>query len=175
MQIAGLRAPSSDGAPVAIGVMADVASSTDASLVERCDRRFHTTVEANLAGGTLLRPATAAIAALPVAGDMSEGTEIQIAGHAEVMGGIFTRSGFAMGAGILMVEVGLVPPAHARNPCAAAARPRRIGHLAPRIARHSGAPEGPRRRGYSVGSWHTRTALTQPSVKSSSAPARKTQ
>ena len=108
MQMAGLRVPSSTGAPVPIEAVADIALSTGASSIERYDRKFRTTVEADLAGGALLGQATAAIDALPLAQAMPQGTEIQSGGDAEVMGDIFTQFGLAMGAGILLVYVVLV-------------------------------------------------------------------
>lgn len=108
MLMGGLRIPSTTGAPVPLGAVADVALATGASSIERYDRQFRTTVEADLAGGALLGEATAAINLLPIAQDMPEGTEIQSAGDAEVMGDIFTQFGFAMGAGILLVYVVLV-------------------------------------------------------------------
>lgn len=108
MLMGGLRIPSTTGAPVPLGAVADVALATGASSIERYDRQFRTTVEADLAGGALLGEATAAINLLPIAQDMPEGTEIQSAGDAEVMGDIFTQFGLAMGAGILLVYVVLV-------------------------------------------------------------------
>ena len=47
-------------------------------------------------------------AGLPIATSMPEGTRIQSAGNAEVMGEISTQFGLAMGAGILLVYVVLV-------------------------------------------------------------------
>jgi hydrophobe/amphiphile efflux-1 (HAE1) family protein len=104
----GLRVPSTTGAPVPLGAVADVALSTGASSIERYDRQFRTSVEADLSGGALLGQATAAIDALPIATNMPEGTEIQSAGDAEVMGDIFGQFAIAMGAGILLVYVVLV-------------------------------------------------------------------
>ncbi len=104
----GLRIPSTTGAPVPLGVVADVALSTGPTSIERYDRRYRTTVEADIAGGFLLGPATEAVNALPVAQDMPEGTSIQAGGDAEVMGEVFTQFGLAMGAGILLVYVVLV-------------------------------------------------------------------
>ncbi|SFD49937.1 hydrophobe/amphiphile efflux-1 (HAE1) family protein [Sulfitobacter brevis] len=107
-KMGGLRIPSTTGAPVPLGAVADVALATGASSIERYDRQFRTTVEADLAGGALLGEATTAINMLPIAQKMPEGTEIQSAGDAEVMGDIFTQFGLAMGAGILLVYVVLV-------------------------------------------------------------------
>ena len=104
----GLRIPSTTGAPVPLFVVADVALSTGPSTIQRYDRQYRTTVEADLADGALLGPASASVAAIPIAQAMPEGTSIQAAGDAEVMGEIFTQFGLAMGAGILLVYVVLV-------------------------------------------------------------------
>ncbi|WP_295511354.1 efflux RND transporter permease subunit [Sulfitobacter sp.] len=107
-RLAGLRVPSSTGSPVPISVVADVALSSGPSKIERYDRQYRTSVEADLAPDGLLGPATQAVMALPIAQAMPEGTSIQSAGDAEVMGEVFTQFGLAMGAGILLVYVVLV-------------------------------------------------------------------
>jgi multidrug efflux pump subunit AcrB len=107
-RLAGLRVPSTTGSPVPISVVADVALSSGPSTNERYDRQYRTSVEADLAPNGLLGPATQAVMALPIAKAMPEGTSIQSAGDAEVMGEVFTQFGLAMGAGILLVYVVLV-------------------------------------------------------------------
>ena len=107
-KMAGQRIPSSSGKPVPLGVVAELALSTGPSSIERYDRQYRTSVEADLADGALLGPATEAINALPVAQNMPEGTSIQSAGDAEVMGEVFSSFGLAMGAGVLLVYVVLV-------------------------------------------------------------------
>ncbi|UXX82791.1 efflux RND transporter permease subunit [Roseovarius pelagicus] len=107
-RMSGLRIPSTTGAPVPLSVVADMALSTGPTSIERYDRQYRTTVEADVADGYLLGPATAAVNALPIAMDMPEGTSIQAGGDAEVMEEIFTQFGLAMGAGILLVYVVLV-------------------------------------------------------------------
>ena len=107
-RLAGLRVPSTTGSPVPISVVADVALSSGPSTIERYDRQYRTSVEADLAPNGLLGPATQAVMALPIAKAMPEGTSIQSAGDAEVMGEVFTQFGLAMGAGILLVYVVLV-------------------------------------------------------------------
>ncbi|MGV8989275.1 MAG: efflux RND transporter permease subunit [Cypionkella sp.] len=102
------RIPSTMGSPVPLGAVADVALATGPSSITRYDRKYRTLVEADLAAGTPLGPATAAVDALPIAKTMPEGTQIQAAGDAEVMGDIFTQFGLAMGAGVLLVYVVLV-------------------------------------------------------------------
>lgn len=107
-RMAGLRIPSTTGAPVPLGVVADVALSTGPTSIERYDRQYRTTVEADIADGYLLGPATEAVNALPIAQNMPEGTSIQAGGDAEIMGEVFTQFALAMGAGILLVYVVLV-------------------------------------------------------------------
>ena len=104
----GVRIPRAGGAPVPLGVVADIALSTGPTSIERYDRRYRTTVEADVADGYLLGPATAAVNDLTIAKNMPEGTQIQAGGDAEVMGEVFTQFGLAMGAGILLVYVVLV-------------------------------------------------------------------
>ncbi len=107
-RMAGLRIPSSTGAPVPLSVVADVTLSTGPTSIKRYDRQYSTTIEADVANGYFLGEATAAVNALPLALEMPAGTEIQEGGDAEVMGEIFTQFGLAMGAGILLVYVVLV-------------------------------------------------------------------
>lgn len=107
-RIANLRVPSTTGEPVPLGAVAEVALASGASTIERYDRQYRTTVDADLAHGALLGQATADIATLPIVQAMPVGTEIQSGGDAEVMNDIFTQFGLAMGAGILLVYVVLV-------------------------------------------------------------------
>lgn len=107
-RLAGLRVPTTTGSPVPLGAVADVALSTGPTSIERYDRQYRTSVEADVATGFFLGEATAAINTLPLAENMPQGTAIQASGDAEVMGEIFTQFGLAMGAGILLVYVVLV-------------------------------------------------------------------
>lgn len=107
-RIANLRVPSTTGEPVPLGAVAEVALASGASTIERYDRQYRTTVDADLAHGALLGQATADITTLPIVQAMPVGTEIQSGGDAEVMNDIFTQFGLAMGAGILLVYVVLV-------------------------------------------------------------------
>lgn len=107
-QLEGLRVPSTTGAPVPLNVVADFSLSTGPTRIDRYDRQFRTTIEADLADGALLGPASAAIAGVPLAQNMPEGTAMQAGGDAEIMAEIFTQFGLAMGAGILLVYVVLV-------------------------------------------------------------------
>jgi len=107
-QMQGMRVPSNTGKPVPLGVIADVALSTGPSSIERYDRKYRTSVEADLADGALLGPAFAEVTAVPLALNMPQGTSIQSSGDAEVMGDIFESFALAMGAGVLLVYVVLV-------------------------------------------------------------------
>ncbi|HEX2148438.1 MAG TPA: efflux RND transporter permease subunit, partial [Pseudorhizobium sp.] len=107
-QLAGLRVPSSSGRQVPVIAVADVRLSTGPSVIERYDRNYRVTVEADLAEGVALGPAMAAVQQAADALQMPEGTSIQAAGDAETMNEIFSSFGFAMGAGILLVYVVLV-------------------------------------------------------------------
>lgn len=107
-RMAGERIPRAGGAPIPLGAVAEVSLSTGPSSVERYDRKYRTSVQADLAKGALLGPATAAVAKIPVAQSMPDGTSIQPAGDAQVMGEVFSSFGLAMGAGILLVYVVLV-------------------------------------------------------------------
>lgn len=107
-RMSGLRIPSTTGAPVPLSVVADVALSTGPVSIERYDRQYRTTVEADVGKGFLLGEATKAVDALPIALAMPQGTQLQPAGDAEVMGEVFTQFGLAMGAGVLLVYVVLV-------------------------------------------------------------------
>lgn len=107
-KMAGLRIPSTTGKSVPLSVVSDVALSTGPSSIERYDRQYRTTVEADLTPNGLLGPATEAVSKLPIAKNMPDGTSIQSAGDAEVMGEVFTSFGLAMGAGVMLVYVVLV-------------------------------------------------------------------
>ena len=107
-RMSGLRIPSTTGAPIPLSVVADIVLSTGPTSIERYDRQYRTTVEADVADGFLLGPATSAVNALPIAQNMPAGTRIQAGGDAEVMGEVFTQFALAMGAGILLVYVVLV-------------------------------------------------------------------
>ncbi|SEN72765.1 hydrophobe/amphiphile efflux-1 (HAE1) family protein [Pseudorhodobacter antarcticus] len=108
LRMAGIRIPSSTGAPVPLSVVADVALSTGPTAIDRYDRQYRTTVEADVAKGYFLGQAAEAVNGLPIALAMPEGTAVQAGGDAEVMGEIFAQFGLAMGAGILLVYVVLV-------------------------------------------------------------------
>lgn len=104
----GTRVPTNTGRMIPLGVVADITLSMGPTMVERYDRQFRTLVEADLATGALLGPASAAALSVPIALDMPEGTSIQSSGDAEVMADIFSSFGLAMGAGLLLVYVVLV-------------------------------------------------------------------
>lgn len=107
-RLAGFRVPSSQGTMVPLFAVADVSLASGVSVIERYDRRYRVSIQADLAPGAYLGPATAAIDALPAARDMPRGTQIQPSGDVEVMGEIFASFGLAMGAGLMLVYVVLV-------------------------------------------------------------------
>ena len=105
--VSTLRVPSAAG-QVPLVAVADVRLSAGATEVSRYDRRYRTTVSANLADGALLGPVNAQVQALQQTIEMPPGTEIQAAGDAEIMAEVFGAFGTAMGAGIMLVYVVLV-------------------------------------------------------------------
>ncbi len=102
-RMAGQRIPSATGIPIPLEVVATLELGSGPSSIERYDRQYRTSVQADLADGALLGPASAAVATVPLALAMPEGTSIQSAGDAEVPGEIFGSFALAMGAGILLV------------------------------------------------------------------------
>ncbi len=108
VRLSGIRVPSSTGASVPLGVVAEVSLGSGPVQVERYDRQFRTTVEADLEGGALLGPATADVTRVAAEIDLPPGTRVQAGGDAEIMGEVFTQFGLAMGAGVLFVYVVLV-------------------------------------------------------------------
>ena len=107
-RLANLRVPTSSGTQIPLGVVAELRLASGPTQVDRYDRQYRTTIEADLSDGALLGPATAAVNDLSSGLSIPEGTRIQAGGDAEVMAEVFTQFGFAMGAGILFVYVVLV-------------------------------------------------------------------
>ena len=107
-RMAGFRVPSSSGAMVPLSAVADIRLASGVSLIERYDRRYRVSIQADLAPGAYLGPATQAIEALPAATTMPEGTTIQPSGDVETMGEIFSSFALAMGSGLMLVYVVLV-------------------------------------------------------------------
>jgi len=107
MMIRDLRAPSSAG-QVPLEAVADVAISAGATEIGRYDRRYRTTVSANLAEGALLGPVNSEVAALQQQLDLPPGTEIKPAGDAEIMGEVFEAFAVAMVSGVMLTYVVLV-------------------------------------------------------------------
>ena len=107
MKVQNLRVPSNAG-PVPLATVADISFGAGATEISRYDRRFRTTVGANLARDALLGPVSAQVAALQSQIELPPGTEIQPSGDAEIMGEVFGAFGSAMGAGIMLVYVVLV-------------------------------------------------------------------
>lgn len=107
LQLRNLRVPSQAG-QVPLAAVADVSLSAGATQIERYDRRYRTTVNANLVDGAVLGPVSAKITALQEQIALPPGTEFQTAGDAEIMGEVFSAFGIAMGSGVLLVYVVLV-------------------------------------------------------------------
>jgi len=107
-RMAGFRVPSSSGAMVPLSAVADIRLASGVSLIERYDRRYRVSIQADLAPGAYLGPATQAIDALPAASNMPEGTTIQPSGDVETMVEIFSSFALAMGSGLMLVYVVLV-------------------------------------------------------------------
>ena len=107
MQLRSLRVPSSAG-QVPLGALADVTLSAGATQIARYDRRYRTTVSANLADGAILGPVAAQVQAAQARLSLPPGTEFQASGDAEIMGEVFSAFGLAMGAGVMFVYVVLV-------------------------------------------------------------------
>lgn len=93
---------------VPLAAVAEVTLSAGATQISRYDRRYNTSVSANLANGALLGPVNAQVQALQTTVDLPEGAEIQAAGDAEIMAEVFGAFGIAMGSGALLVYVVLV-------------------------------------------------------------------
>lgn len=106
-QIRNLRVPSTAGL-IPLEAVADVGLDAGASEIGRYDRRYRTTVSANLAGDMRLGEAQARIIVLQENIELPPGTEIQASGDVEIMNDIFTAFGTAMAAGIMLVFVVLV-------------------------------------------------------------------
>ncbi len=106
-QVEGLRVQSSAG-QVPLSAVADVSLSAGATQITRYDRRYRTSVSANLGDGAVLGPVSAQVKALQDAIDLPPGTEVQSSGDAEIMGEVFSSFGAAMGSGVLLVYVVLV-------------------------------------------------------------------
>ena len=106
-KLQNLRLPSSAG-QVPLAAVADVTLSAGATQIERYDRRYRTTVAANLVDGAILGPVSAKVTALQEQIELPAGTEFQTSGDAEIMGEVFAAFGTAMGAGVLLVYVVLV-------------------------------------------------------------------
>ncbi|HPD91263.1 MAG: efflux RND transporter permease subunit [Rhodobacter sp.] len=107
-RLIGFRVPSARGTMVPLGAIAEVRLSSGVSVIERYDRRYRVSIQADLAPGAYLGPATAAIEALPAATHMPDGTEIQPSGDVETMKDIFSSFALAMGSGLMLVYVVLV-------------------------------------------------------------------
>jgi len=104
-----IKVEAKDGTMVPLGLVANAEVTSGSATVKRYDRAYVVAVEADLAPGVALGPATEAIYALPAAStDMPKGSALQPSGDVETMNEIFSSFGLAMGAGIMLVYVVLV-------------------------------------------------------------------
>ena len=106
-RIRNLRLPGAQG-PVPLVAVADISYGAGASEIGRYDRRFSTTVTANLANGALLGPVNAQVLELQQQLDLPPGVEIKPAADAEIMGEVFEAFSGAMIMGVVLVYVVLV-------------------------------------------------------------------
>lgn len=106
-QIQSLRVPSAAG-QVPLAVVADVTLSAGPTQIERYDRRYRTSVTANLADGAVLGPVDAQVKALQDTMKLPPGTAFESSGDAEIMAEVFGAFALAMAAGVLLVYVVLV-------------------------------------------------------------------
>ncbi|AGT08160.1 efflux RND transporter permease subunit [Paracoccus aminophilus] len=106
-RLEALRVPGRAG-PVPLMSVADLKIGAGATQIGRYDRRFSTTVSANLAEGELLGPVNAKVLQLQQDLKLPEGVEIKPAADAEIMGEVFQSFSQAMGMGVLLVYVVLV-------------------------------------------------------------------
>ncbi|MDT1061721.1 efflux RND transporter permease subunit [Paracoccus sp. CPCC 101403] len=107
MTVRDLRVPSSAG-QVPLEAVADIAISAGATEIGRYDRRYRTTVSANLAEGALLGPVNQQVAQLQQQIELPPGTEIKPSGDAEIMGEVFEAFAVAMVSGVMLTYVVLV-------------------------------------------------------------------
>lgn len=107
LRLQNMRVPGAAG-QVPLAAVADVSLSAGATQISRYDRRYNTSVSANLADGALLGPVNAQVQGLQGTVDLPEGAEIKAAGDAEIMAEVFGAFGIAMGSGAMLVYVVLV-------------------------------------------------------------------
>ncbi|MDS9467515.1 efflux RND transporter permease subunit [Paracoccus sp. MBLB3053] len=107
MTVRNLRVPGRAG-QVPLEAVADVTLSAGATEISRYDRRYRTTVSANLAQGALLGPVNQQVSELQGTVDLPPGTQIQPAGDAEIMAEVFQAFAVAMVSGVMLTYVVLV-------------------------------------------------------------------
>lgn len=107
MAVRDLRVPSSAG-PLPLEAVADIGLSAGATEIGRYDRRYRTTVSANLAQGALLGPVNKQVTELQAKVALPLGTQIQPAGDVEIMGEVFQAFAVAMISGVMLTYVVLV-------------------------------------------------------------------
>ena len=106
--LSAMQIQTASGVSVPLGAVADIVTTTGPSTIERYDRKYKATIEADLAAGVALGTGQKALEELPTALNMPDGVELRKSGDAEIQGEVFTGFIMAMGAGFLLVYVVLV-------------------------------------------------------------------
>lgn len=107
MTVRNLRVPSLVG-PVPLEALVDISIGAGATEISRYDRRYRTTVSANLVDGALLGPVSKQVSDLQEQVQMPAGTQIQPSGDVEIMGEVFQAFTVAMISGVVLTYVVLV-------------------------------------------------------------------
>ncbi|MGF1649509.1 MAG: efflux RND transporter permease subunit [Hyphomicrobiaceae bacterium] len=103
-----LRITTPSGHAVPLSAIAEIVPAQGPTAITRYDRARQVILGADLAGGTPLGDAVAAIRALPTAEALPPGVTLKQFGDAEVMSEVFESFGQAMAAGLMMVYAILV-------------------------------------------------------------------
>jgi hydrophobe/amphiphile efflux-1 (HAE1) family protein len=103
-----LKVPSTKGAPVPLGVVADISFDQGPTSIERFNRKRKISLEADLFGTDALDDAVEKIKALPTAQKLPPGVEIAEAGDAEVGKEVAAGFIYAMSVGLMMVFAVLI-------------------------------------------------------------------
>lgn len=106
-KLGDVRLPGSFG-PVPLNVVADLKYGAGATQISRYDRRYSTTVSANLVGDALLGPVNTQVLQVQAGLELPADVTIRPAADAEIMGEVFEAFSSAMLMGVVMVYVVLV-------------------------------------------------------------------
>jgi HAE1 family hydrophobic/amphiphilic exporter-1 len=103
-----LRIRSQTGAMIPLGAVAQITIGAGSTTIDRYDRERRVVIEADLAPGTALSDALAAVWRLPEMNAISAGVTVKEFGDAELMQDVFSGFISAMAAGLLLVLAVLV-------------------------------------------------------------------